>query len=136
MGKLQAKEWLRAGYSDLKSIEYIVEDDFLTHIVAFHSQQAIEKTLKAILENEGKNIPKVHKLVNLVHRIDLDILLEEDIIEVLDELYIESRYPGDLGLLPQGKPPLKDAKKFHSFAQNIFEQVCNILDIDISEINK
>ena len=32
--------------------------------------------------------------------------------------YIDSRYPGDMGLLPYGKPTLEDAKEFHEFALN------------------
>ncbi len=102
MANFQAKEWLKSAYSDLRSIHYIINDAFLTHMVAFHSQQAIEKALKAILENEENRIPKVHKLQNLISRVSIDIEFDESIIEILDELYIESRYPGDFGLLPQG----------------------------------
>lgn len=134
MANTQAKEWLKSGYYDLKIIEYIINDDMLTHIVAFHSQQAIEKTLKSILENEVKKIPKIHKLQHLITKIDINIEWDESIIEILDELYIDSRYPGDLGLLPHGKPTLNDAKKFYNFAQNIFDKVCKILNVEISEI--
>jgi HEPN domain-containing protein len=45
-----ALEWLKAAYSDLVVLNKIVDDDFVTHMTAFHSQQSIEKTLKAILE--------------------------------------------------------------------------------------
>ncbi len=134
MANIQAKEWLKAGYCDLKIIEYIINDDMLTHVVAFHSQQAIEKTLKSILENEVKKIPKIHKLQNLITKIDINIEWDENIIEILDELYIDSRYPGDLGLLPHGKPTLDDAKKFHNCAQTVFDKVCKILNVEISEI--
>ena len=57
-----------------------------------------------------------------------------DLINLLDSLYIESRYPGDMGLLPYGKPTLKDAKEFYDFAENIFEHICSILNIPIYEI--
>lgn len=48
--KLVTKEWLDFALTDLKNCEKIVEDKFLTNIVAFHSQQAIEKCLKAVIE--------------------------------------------------------------------------------------
>jgi len=48
----------------------------------------------------------------------------------LDQLYIESRYPGDLGLLPNGKPSKEDAKMFYDFAIMIFSKICNLLSID------
>ena len=134
MANNQAKEWLKSGYCDLKIIKYIINDDVLTHIVAFHSQQVIEKAIKAILENELKNIPKTHKLQNLITKIDIDMKWDENMIEVLDELYIDSRYPGDLGLLPHGKPTLADAKEIYNFAQTVFDEVCKVLNVKISEL--
>jgi HEPN domain-containing protein len=134
MANTQSKEWLKSAYSDLRSIKYIIKDDFLTHVVAFHSQQAVEKTLKAVIEYKNKRVPRVHKLQNLIHRIDIDIVFEESILETLDELYIDSRYPGDIGLLPHGKPTLNDAKAFYDFSQTLFEDICKVLDIDINEL--
>ena len=129
MASFQAKEWLKSAYSDLRSIKYIINDEFLTHVVAFHSQQAVEKTLKAILENENHQVPKVHKLQNLINKVNIDIIINERILATLDELYIESRYPGDMGLLPQGKPTLTDAKEFYEFAQTLFNHVSTMLDV-------
>lgn len=41
----------------------------------------------------------------------------------LDNLYIEARYPGDLGLLPNGKPTLEDSRGFFEVAQAVHTQV-------------
>jgi HEPN domain-containing protein len=41
----------------------------------------------------------------------------------LDDLYIESRYPGELGLLPGGRPTVADAQEFFNVAQDIYHQV-------------
>ncbi len=134
MANTQAKEWIKSGYADLKTIGYMIDDEFLTHMVAFHSQQSIEKSLKAILENEQKRVPKVHKLQNLIARIDTDISFDDEMVEILDELYIDSRYPGDMGLLPHGKPTLQDAQKFYRLAQDTFDEICTLLQIDIDDI--
>ena len=134
MGSLQAKEWLKAAYSDLRSIEYILSDEFLTHIVAFHSQQAIEKSFKALIENESISVPKVHKLETLVSKIKIDLEVNIEILETLDLLYIESRYPGDMGLLPYGKPEIKDAEDFYNEAKDIFDKTCISLNITVEEI--
>jgi len=40
-----------------------------------------------------------------------------------DKLYIDARYPGNLGLLPKGKPTLADAQQFYEFAQKIYQNV-------------
>jgi len=39
-----------------------------------------------------------------------------------------------MGLLPNGKPTLEEAKEFYEFAQNIFDKVCCQLNINKSEI--
>ncbi len=136
MANFQAKEWLKSAYGDIRSIHYIVRDPFLTHMVAFHAQQAIEKSLKAVIENEENRIPRVHKLQHLIAVIDIDFDINEEIIEVLDELYIESRYPGDLGLLPDGKPSLENAKQFDDFSAYVFHEVCMLLNIATDDLEK
>lgn len=134
MDNSQAKEWLKAAYSDLRSIEHIINDSFLTHVVAFHSQQAIEKSFKAIMENSSIFVPKVHKLESLVSKIDIELEFNAEILETLDLLYIESRYPGDMGLLPHGKPALKDAEEFYDVAKSIFEQASKLLNVTLQEV--
>jgi hypothetical protein len=44
------------------------------------------------------------------------------LFHTLDELYIESRYPGDFGLMPNGKPSVEEAKEFYEFAKTIYQQ--------------
>ena len=131
-----AREWIKASSSDLRTISKIIDDEYLTHIVAFHAQQSIEKSLKAYLAFKSKKIPKVHKLQTLFDLTEIEFLINEDTLQLLDKLYIESRYPGDMGLLPYGNPTIEDAQEFHDFVENIFEKICQILDIDISEIIK
>ena len=56
-------EWLKASRDDLLTIEEIIDNPHLTHIVAFHAQQCVEKSMKAIIEENEIDIPKIHKLV-------------------------------------------------------------------------
>jgi len=51
----------------------------------------------------------------------LDISLEE--ANFLGELYVESRYPPDIGLLPHGEPTKEDAQKALDIARRVFAQV-------------
>ena len=48
--KEMTKEWLKAAKDDLDVIEKIIEIDHLTNMVAFHAQQAVEKSFNAVLE--------------------------------------------------------------------------------------
>jgi HEPN domain-containing protein len=53
----------------------------------------------------------------------ISIPFDDEIIIALDSLYIESRYPGEFGLLPNGKPNKDQAKTFYEFAESILEIV-------------
>ena len=127
--KFHAIEWLKAAKDDIDSINYLIEVEHLTNIVAFHSQQAIEKSFKAVLEYYELSLLKTHNLEKLYKKIKDVIDINYDKLEFINELYIDSRYPGDFGLLPYGKPTLKDAEEFYDFAKEIFYKVCEILDV-------
>lgn len=133
--KVISKEWLKASRDDMLIIEQIINIEHLTHMVAFHAQQAIEKSLKALIEEYEIDIHKIHKLIRLKKILSDKLTIENDeLLANLDELYIDSRYPGDMGLLPNGKPTLADAQEFYDFAKEIFSKVCNILEIDKEDI--
>ena len=128
-----SKEWLKASRLDLENIKYIIEVEHLTSVVAFHAQQSIEKSFKAVIEYQNKKIPKQHDLLKLKNIMDGVLNVDDDILDSLNTLYIDSRYPGDLGLLPYGEPTIKDAKEFYSLALKVFEDVANMLDVDIKD---
>lgn len=119
------KDWLQAANLDLEAIMHIIKDPRLTGHVAFYAQQAIEKSLKAVIEESGERVPKIHSLSKLIELCSafITIPIDEDNIIALDSLYIESRYPGEFGLLPEGKPNREQVQTYYSFAQNIFKTV-------------
>ncbi len=123
MSEAVVREWIRASRLDLDSIQYIIHVEHLTPIVAFHAQQAIEKALKALLESKNIRIPKTHKLQTLIDLADFAFEIDDDLILMLDDLYIDSRYPGDFGLLPNGNPTIEDAKTFYKLAEDIHNQI-------------
>jgi HEPN domain-containing protein len=51
-------------------------------------------------------------------------------LDRLNQLYIEARYPGELGLLPEGKPSIEDAQRFRQVAEQVYRDVHNALDQD------
>ncbi len=130
MSKELAKEWLKSAFADLRNIEHIIHDDFLTHVVAFHSQQCVEKAFKAFLELKSKKLPRKHSTLRLYGMIKTEMAFEFDseLLVDMDDLYIESRYPSDLGLLPNGKPTLDEAKEFYVFAKNVYDRIYELVD--------
>jgi len=55
---------------------------------------------------------------------------DDDILDSLNTLYIDSRYPGDLGLLPYGQPTIDDVKEFYALALRVFDDVNSLLDME------
>lgn len=127
--KKQTRYWLKMAHNDLSVIEAILEREDLTPMVAFHSQQAIEKSLKAVLEEKETKIPRIHNLITLKEIVEkyLKLNIEEELLTGINETYIDTRYPTDLGLLPSGIPSQKTARKFSSAAHRIFREVKEFL---------
>lgn len=124
--KSLTEAWLDAAKNDLDVIVRIIGDDHLSHIVAFHAQQSVEKCFKALMEEHEVDARKVHSLVTLYAKIENFLpgeKLDHRMMRILDSLYIDARYPGDLGLLPEGLPTQDDAKSFQAFALAVFELV-------------
>jgi len=128
------KEWLKSSKDDIKVITKIQDSQDLSHIVAFHAQQSIEKSLKALIEYENSKIPKQHDLIKLKSMVNTRLDLDEDLLDTLNQLYIDSRYPGELGLLPNGKPTLADANCFSTFANEVFTLICELVKIKKDEV--
>ena len=118
-------EWLKSAEMDLENVAHIIHLEHLTPIAAFHAQQCVEKCLKAVLEEHSKKVPKDHSTLRLYGLVRESIPLNIDIgvLTDLDDLYIESRYPGELGLLPAGKPTLADVQEFFEVAKSIYDQM-------------
>ena len=47
------RDWLLSAEMDLRSIERMLDEEFLAPVACFHAQQCVEKSLKAILEEKG-----------------------------------------------------------------------------------
>jgi HEPN domain-containing protein len=116
-------EWFNSAQSDLLLIQQIEQIENLTHLSAFHSQQSIEKSFKAVIEEFNLGFVKTHSLEMLYDKVKARIIVElnTNILIVLDQLYIDARYPGELGLLPNGRPTISEGNEFYKFAIEVFE---------------
>ena len=123
--KRQASAWLDSARDDLAVSAAILDRDDLTHMVAFHCQQAIEKCLKAVLEEHSGTVPRLHDLITLHGQVQeyTELHIEQDLLKQLNELYADARYPSHLGLLPAGKPPRELSVRMHHLAQRLSEKI-------------
>ena len=78
---------------------------------------------------ETIGVQKTHNLLTLKAAVERKqpISLDEDTLSLLNKLYISSRYPGELGLLPTGAPTLGEARDFAHFARHTLEQISGLL---------
>jgi HEPN domain-containing protein len=108
----EADRWLGFARQDLRVAE-LTMDDGLYNQVCFHSEQCVEKVLKAWLADRGQKIPRTHRMADLLSLIPAEIIagLSEEII-LLDRFYIPTRYPDAIpGSLEDGLPEKEEAQK-------------------------
>jgi HEPN domain-containing protein len=132
MNKTSAIEWLEKSWHNLSGAKIFYDVKHYTDVTAVELHYSIEKSLKAFLAYENKKIPKSHDLeeiYNLVSNyIDLDDRL--DLLEQITKYHIAESYPAFDKIMSS----LEEIKEVLDFAFEIFEQVCNRLDINKEDI--
>jgi HEPN domain-containing protein len=121
--------WLVKAGEDLEAIRSLRGNPQLGGVVAFHAQQCVEKRLKAVAEERLGTTPRVHDLRRLwqVVASQFPEVLDVDLLRELTDIYTDSRYPGDLGLMPSGRPTEADAARFEQFAEHVHATVLSML---------
>jgi len=121
--------WLIKAREDLDTIRSLRQNPGLTGVLAFHAQQCVEKCLKAVAEERLGTLPRVHDLRRLweVVASQFAVALDVDLLDELTDLYTDSRYPGDLGLAPSGKPTEHDVSRWEEFAGHVYAVVSSML---------
>jgi HEPN domain-containing protein len=97
--KRATREWVRKAEADWKGAQRLARGSEPLHdLVCFHCQQAVEKYLKALLEELAANIPKTHdleKLLSLLIPHHASLRSQRRGTRFLTEFAVSPRYPGD-----------------------------------------
>ena len=127
--KRVTEAWLIKAGEDLDAIRVLRTSQKLTGVAAFHAQQCVEKCLKAVAEERLENVPRIHDLRRLWEIVSdqFQEALDVDLLRELTDVYTDSRYPGDVGLMPSGQPTEKDAARFEQFAVDVHAKVLAVL---------
>jgi len=74
-------------------------------------------------------VPKIHDLIKLYKIVQdsFNIKLNEENLQKISVVYVETRYPSDIGLLPSGFPSVEEANEIYNLAEGIFEDVIKFL---------
>lgn len=128
--KETTREWLRYAEADVKACKNLIDHADLTSIVAFHSQQAVEKCFKAIIEEHGLAVPRIHSVVKLFGLVQdiINFPVDINLLQKADSVYSTSRYPSDFGVIPYGIPSKGFALELIQFAQTVLEDTANMLE--------
>jgi HEPN domain-containing protein len=90
------QEWIDIAQYDLATAEAMLKAKRYLYVV-FMCQQAIEKILKAIYVQDKNGLPpRTHNLLYLVDTLKLDMQNKDlTLLSLLNQFYLESRYPGE-----------------------------------------
>lgn len=123
------KDWLQKAENDLKAAKgiYGYYEKPPTDTICYHCHQVAEKSLKAYLFFKGKKFQKIHDLIALLNIClasdkSLDSLRED--VEVLNQYYIETKYPLDM-FVEYSKD---EAKKAIDRAGSVFKTIINKIE--------
>ena len=91
----------------------------------YHSQESVEKGLKAILLEKGQRPQRTHDIVELHNAVtktspDSGLSMEEAVY--LSSVY-KGRYPTEEGLLPHGDPSKVDTERAVLSAKRFIERL-------------
>lgn len=93
--KKLAESWLRYARADLSVAGQITGSVDVLALAAFHCQQTLEKSLKALLVLGGVEPPRVHDLPRLWAQVErlYDLPENLDVLRLANEYYVDTRYP-------------------------------------------
>ena len=119
-----SERWLHFAREDLRMAQLAMEAS-IYYQTCFHAQQCAEKAIKALLVYQDKDLPRTHRLGDLLSCLEGDIFADWRLeIHLLDRFYIPTRYPDALpGALPEGLPNREDATQALHIAQRVLKFV-------------
>jgi len=120
--KNETSGWVFFANNDILTAELIIDHAELSGEIAFHCQQAIEKYFKGYLTEHGKKFKKVHDLLMLYSEVKSikDWNLDEIMLRGISNLYTVTRYPGNIGMTPDGRlPTMEEARSYFELAKKV-----------------
>jgi len=125
--KDSARKWLAYAEENLACARLVLENGYLNASLQ-NSQQAIEKALKALILEMDLEFRKTHsvsELTDILTAGSVEIGLTDDEKELLDSIYLPSKYP--LGsALPDAEPDIVICETCIRVAERVVTAVSSI----------
>ena len=119
--------WIKEAKDELDSAIILLEHGKYRG-ACYHSQQSVEKGLKALILEKGRKPERIHDIVELLNEVikqgwNVNLTMDDAIF--LNSIY-KGRYPTEEGLLPHGEPSREDTEQAISAAKKLIEKLSNI----------
>jgi len=126
--KKDTELWFKYAEENLKSSEVLLNSSLFNPCLQ-NAQQAVEKFLKALLIENSVNLIKTHSIRELVGKLadlGVDTLISEDDTDLLDSIYLPSKYPL-LSVLPLFMPDEDICRHCLNIALHVRAEVVKLL---------
>jgi HEPN domain-containing protein len=129
----ETKAWLKKAATDVRSADHaLTASPPILADVAYHSQQAVEKALKAFLVWSNSSFRKTHSIEEIGEQcLDIDSTLKDLVDQAvpLTEYAWEFRYPGELE-----EPSQDESEDALQIAKKILEAVLTRLPAEVKHL--
>jgi len=126
--KDETPKWLEYADDNLKSAKVLLDSKLFNPCLQ-NTQQAVEKMLKALLVEFSIKLKKTHSINELATMLtdnNLDVDLAQEERELLDSIYLPSKYP--IGsILPDFEPDEKTCMNCIAIAERVRQSVLSLL---------
>jgi HEPN domain-containing protein len=126
--KDETKKWIFYAEENLRSAKILLESDIYNPTLQ-NVQQAVEKFLKALCIESDLKFRKTHsinELTALLKTKNIQAGLAPDECDLLDSIYLPSKYPLT-SVLPDFEPDAKICKKCITIAENLQQTAYKII---------
>jgi len=126
--KKDTKQWLEYADENLSSAKVLLDNGLFNPCLQ-NVQQAVEKMLKAVLVEFSIKFKRTHstnELIIMLAENHLDIDLTEEERDLLDSIYLPSKYPLG-GILPDFEPDDKICKNCIGIAERVKKSVLEVI---------
>lgn len=127
--KDETRVWLNYAEENLKAARVLLEQGLYNPCLQ-NIQQSVEKALNALLLEKVHSYRKTHSITELVQLLadqQIIISLNEDDCDLLDSIYLPSKYPLD-GVLPDFEPDTELCSRCVMLAEEVLGQVLRGID--------
>lgn len=127
--KKDTEIWLTYAGENICSAEILLQSGLYNPSLQ-NAQQAIEKSLKAVLLEKAAGLTRTHSIRELAGRLDAHAIqhpLTDDDIDLIDSIYLPSKYPA-FSVLPHFMPGEVICRHCLVIAQNVYQSALSAIE--------